>query len=211
MSQIARWVERQGPGKVVVSIPKASGGEGCSTRRPGGTLAAVEVEPRAGGDSDALVMRARDGDADAFRALVEAHWAELHAHCYRMLASYHDAEDAFQDALLRAWQALPGFEGRSSLRAWLYKIATNAALDVAKRSASLAWCPVSPRSGGHCSTWMLMPWMRRRAAGPSSAPPTAPGTRRAVAVDGKTLRGSGTADGPGRHLLAALEYLVADA
>jgi RNA polymerase sigma-70 factor, ECF subfamily len=84
------------------------------------------------GDS-ALVARAREGDADAFRALVEAHRAELHAHCYRMLACYHDAEDALQDALLRAWQALPGFEGRSSLRAWLYKIATNAALDVAKR------------------------------------------------------------------------------
>jgi RNA polymerase sigma-70 factor, ECF subfamily len=97
------------------------------------TLAAVEVKPREGGDSDALVARAQQGDADAFRTLVEAHRAELHAHCYRMLASYHDAEDAFQDALLRAWQGLPGFEGRSSLRAWLYKIATNAALDVAKR------------------------------------------------------------------------------
>jgi RNA polymerase sigma-70 factor, ECF subfamily len=78
-------------------------------------------------------MLAREGDEGAFRALVEAHRGELHAHCYRMLASWHDAEDAVQDALLRAWRALPGFEGRSSLRAWLYKIATNAALDVAKR------------------------------------------------------------------------------
>jgi RNA polymerase sigma-70 factor (ECF subfamily) len=101
--------------------------------RTGGTLAAVEVKPRESDDSDALVVRAQAGDADAFRVLVEAHRTELHAHCYRMLASYHDAEDALQDALLRAWQALPGFEGRSSLRAWLYKIATNAALDVAKR------------------------------------------------------------------------------
>jgi RNA polymerase sigma-70 factor (ECF subfamily) len=50
-----------------------------------------------------------------------------------MLASYQDAEGAFQEILLRAWRALPGFEGRSTLRAWLYKIATNAALDVAKR------------------------------------------------------------------------------
>ena len=93
----------------------------------------MQAKPRDGDDSDALVVRAQGGDADAFRVLVEAHRAELHAHCYRMLASYHDAEDALQDALLRAWQALPGFEGRSSLRAWLYKIATNAALDVAKR------------------------------------------------------------------------------
>jgi RNA polymerase sigma-70 factor (ECF subfamily) len=76
----------------------------------------VEVKPREGHDSDAVVVRAQAGDADAFRVLVEAHRAELHAHCYRMLASYHDAEDALQDALLRAWQALPSFEARSSLR-----------------------------------------------------------------------------------------------
>jgi RNA polymerase sigma-70 factor, ECF subfamily len=84
-------------------------------------------------DGDALLTLAREGDEGAFRTLVEAHRAELHAHCYRMLASYHDAEDALQEALLRAWRALPAFEGRSTLRAWLYKIATNAALDVAKR------------------------------------------------------------------------------
>ena len=85
------------------------------------------------GGGEALLELARDGDEDAFRTLVEAHRAELHAHCYRMLASYHDAEDALQETLIRAWRALPGFEGRSTLRAWLYKIATNAALDVAKR------------------------------------------------------------------------------
>jgi RNA polymerase sigma-70 factor (ECF subfamily) len=85
------------------------------------------------GDTDALLALARAGDEGAFRTLVEAHRAELHAHCYRMLASYHDAEDALQEAWLRAWRALPGFEGRSTLRAWLYKIATNAALDVARR------------------------------------------------------------------------------
>ncbi len=85
------------------------------------------------GDADALLALAREGDEGAFRALVEVHRAELHAHCYRMLASYHDAEDALQETLLRAWRALPGFEGRSTLRGWLYKIATNAALDAAKR------------------------------------------------------------------------------
>jgi RNA polymerase sigma-70 factor, ECF subfamily len=95
--------------------------------------AAVPVEPREHGAEDALLLLARGGNEEAFRGLVEAHRAELHAHCYRMLASYHDAEDAVQDALLRAWRALPSFEGRSSLRAWLYKIATNAALDVAGR------------------------------------------------------------------------------
>jgi RNA polymerase sigma-70 factor, ECF subfamily len=82
--------------------------------------------------SDTLLLSAaRQGDEDAYRQLVEPRRAELHAHCYRMLGSLHDAEDALQDALLRAWRGLGRFEGRSSLRSWLYRIATNACLDVA--------------------------------------------------------------------------------
>jgi RNA polymerase sigma-70 factor (ECF subfamily) len=80
-----------------------------------------------------LLDAARGGDENAFGRLVESHRAELHAHCYRMLGSVHDAEDALQDALLRAWRALPKFDGRSSLRSWLYKIATNTSLDVIGR------------------------------------------------------------------------------
>src|SRR5918992_4732495 len=80
-----------------------------------------------------LLSAARRGDEDAYRRLVEPRRAELHAHCYRMLGSVPDAEDALQDALLRAWQGLPRFEGRSSLRSWLYRIATNACLDVFAR------------------------------------------------------------------------------
>ncbi len=72
---------------------------------------------------------------DAFRLLVENHRSELHAHCYRMLGSLQDAEDALQDTLLRAWRGLPDFGGRSSLRTWLYRIATNACMDaIARRS-----------------------------------------------------------------------------
>jgi RNA polymerase sigma-70 factor (ECF subfamily) len=81
----------------------------------------------------ALLDAARGGDEDAYRRLVEPHRRELHAHCYRMLGSVHDAEDALQDALLRAWRGLAGFAGRSSLRSWLYRIATNACLDVVAR------------------------------------------------------------------------------
>jgi RNA polymerase sigma-70 factor (ECF subfamily) len=80
-----------------------------------------------------LLEAARRGDEDAYRRLVERHRTELHAHCYRMLGSVHDAEDALQDALLRAWRALPRFQGRSSLRSWLYQIATNTSLDVIGR------------------------------------------------------------------------------
>jgi RNA polymerase sigma-70 factor, ECF subfamily len=85
-------------------------------------------------DERALVAAARGGDEAAYRRIVDGHRSELHAHCYRMLGSVHDAEDALQDALLRAWRGLPRFEGRSSLRSWLYRIATNTCLDtVAKR------------------------------------------------------------------------------
>jgi RNA polymerase sigma-70 factor (ECF subfamily) len=72
-------------------------------------------------------------DDEAYVQLVEPHRDELRAHCRRVLGSRHDAEDAVQEALLRAWRGLPRFEGRSSLRAWLYRIATNASLDLKRR------------------------------------------------------------------------------
>src|SRR3954463_9229787 len=78
--------------------------------------------------------RSTPADEATYRRLVEPHRSELLAHCYRMLGSVQDAEDALQDALLRAWRGLPGFEGRSSLRSWLYRIAPTACLDkIARR------------------------------------------------------------------------------
>ena len=76
-----------------------------------------------------LIARARGGDDDAFRQLTEPYRRELLVHCYRMLGSFQDAEDALQDTLLAAWQGLAGFEGRASVRTWLYKIATNRCLN----------------------------------------------------------------------------------
>lgn len=84
-------------------------------------------------DEDDLITAAQHGDDKAYGRLVTAYRAELHAHCYRMLGSYADAEDAFQEALLRAWRGIRGFERRGSLRAWLYTVATNACLKALNR------------------------------------------------------------------------------
>jgi RNA polymerase sigma-70 factor (TIGR02960 family) len=90
-----------------------------------------------------LIARARAGDGEAFRELAEPYRRELQVHCYRMLGSFQDAEDAVQDTLLGAWQGLGGFtEERASLRTWLYKIATNRCLNAlrsARRRAAKEW------------------------------------------------------------------------
>jgi RNA polymerase sigma-70 factor, ECF subfamily len=80
-----------------------------------------------------LLEAARRGDEGAYRELVERHRGELHAHCYRMTGSAYDADDALQDAMLRAWKSIGKVKGASALRAWLYKIATNTCLDLINR------------------------------------------------------------------------------
>src|SRR5215217_3102203 len=97
-----------------------------------------------------LLVSAQGGDESAFQSLLEPYHGQLHAHCYRMLGSVHDAEDALQDASLRAWRGLARFEGRSSLRSWLYTIATNTCLNqIARRPKRVLPVDYGPAADPH--------------------------------------------------------------
>jgi RNA polymerase sigma-70 factor (ECF subfamily) len=127
------------------------------------------VEPRRGtrqwegsAVTTELLERARTGDGAAFKELTDPHRGELQVHCYRMLGSLQDAEDALQDTLLAAWQGIARFEGRSSVRTWLYRVATNRCLNVrrasSRRPLSASWpvpgvTPIEPSRLGEI-TWL---------------------------------------------------------
>jgi RNA polymerase sigma-70 factor (ECF subfamily) len=110
-----------------------------------------------------LVAAARAGDERAFAELTEPHRRELHVHCYRMLASVEDAEDAVQETLLRAWTRLDSYAGLSTFRAWLYGIATHACLDALRRRKARTWptdvsAPADPHS--YELSPMELPWLQ---------------------------------------------------
>jgi RNA polymerase sigma-70 factor (ECF subfamily) len=98
-------------------------------------------------DEREVVERARGGDEQAFAAIAERFRPELHVHCYRMVGSVQDAEDLVQESLMAAWRALDGFEGRSSLRTWLYRIATNRCLNAVRDRGRRPHGPPPPEPG----------------------------------------------------------------
>src|SRR5687768_6341517 len=91
---------------------------------------------------DSRLVAAKNGDKDQFSELVEPYRRELQIHCYRILGSLQEAEDLVQETFLRAWRRLDTYQGRASLRAWLYKIATNACLDVLDQRHSRRLLPM---------------------------------------------------------------------
>jgi RNA polymerase sigma-70 factor (TIGR02960 family) len=110
--------------------------------------------------NEALIARARAGDGDAFSELVDPYQGELRLHCYRILGSLQDAEDAVQETLLAAWLGFAGFEGRASVRTWLYRVATSRCLNMlrsaSRRPVAQASLPVEPPEPTRLSdvTWL---------------------------------------------------------
>jgi RNA polymerase sigma-70 factor (TIGR02960 family) len=109
------------------------------------------AQPLGAIEQDAVVRAARAGDEAAFAALAERHRRELHVHCYRMLASFDEAEDLVQETFLRAWRAHETFAGGPEFRAWLYRIATNACLDALRRRS---------RRVPSLSSFAEVPWLQ---------------------------------------------------
>jgi RNA polymerase sigma-70 factor (TIGR02960 family) len=111
-----------------------------------------------------LMLLARAGDDQAFAELIEPHVRELQVHCYRILGSAHDAEDALQEALLSAWRGLAGFEERASLRSWLYRVTTNCCLQTLRTQRSRSRAEPAaldidpPEPTRHGEVWWLEPY-----------------------------------------------------
>jgi RNA polymerase sigma-70 factor (ECF subfamily) len=117
----------------------------------GSSMSTAEATQSRTGDT-AAVAAARAGDQSAFAALAERHRRELQVHCYRMLGSFEDSEDMVQETFLRAWRKRASFQARSTFRAWLYRIATNACLDALHKRPRQA-----PRQG---AATFEVPWLQ---------------------------------------------------
>jgi RNA polymerase sigma-70 factor (ECF subfamily) len=139
---------------------------------------------------DVLLEAAREGDEAAFARLAEPNRYQLQVHCYRMLGSIEDAEDAVQETYLRAWSRFDSFAGRSSFRAWLYGIATNVCLDALRRKKSRVW-PVDLAGPADPNDYRLaaadLPWLQPYPDRLLEAPAPAEGEPEAAAVARETI------------------------
>jgi RNA polymerase sigma-70 factor (ECF subfamily) len=125
--------------------------------------------------SDATLIRARQGDEQAFSDLTRPYRHELHVHCYRLLGSVHDADDALQETLIAAWRGLAGFRGEATPRAWLYRIATNQCLNLLRaRGRRPQPAPVPPFDPPEPTRHGDVTWLQPYPSGPAS-PAAAPG------------------------------------
>jgi RNA polymerase sigma-70 factor (ECF subfamily) len=115
-----------------------------------------EIQSRSSEEANHLAA-ARGGDAGEFSELTEPYRRELQVHCYRILGSFHDSEDLVQETFLRAWKRLDSFEGRASFRSWLYKIATNACLDLLDQQRSRRLLPNTNLPSSDPQTGILPP------------------------------------------------------
>lgn len=139
---------------------------------------------------DNELQAAREGDERAFARLVAPYRNELRAHCYRMSGSLHDAEDLLQESLIRAWTGLGGFEGRASIRTWLYKVTTNACLDALRGPGSRtlptefgpAGDPSTPMGPPRIDLAWLEPFPDAFLADAPSSPEARYGQRESVAL-----------------------------
>jgi RNA polymerase sigma-70 factor (ECF subfamily) len=112
------------------------------------------------GEGEAVVAAVQTGDESTFASLAERHRRELRVHCYRMLGNLDDAEDLVQETFARAWRNRAGFEGRSTFRAWLYRIATNACLDTIKRDKRRVQIVALPPTSDRPPSFDEVPWLQ---------------------------------------------------
>jgi RNA polymerase sigma-70 factor (ECF subfamily) len=121
----------------------------------------LSIRPSNQGDAEAFVAGVRSGDEAAFAALTEPYRRQLHVHCYRMLGSFDEAEDLVQETMLRAWKGRAGFEGRSTVRTWLYRIATNACLDLIESKSRRLQSVESPQATDSYEVDWIQPYPDR--------------------------------------------------
>jgi len=165
----------------------------CMRSQVAGTDAASDV-----GEEPAVVAAVRAGGESAFASVTERHRRELLVHCYRMVGNLEDAEDLVQETYARAWRNRSGFEGRSTLRAWLYRIATNASLDAIKRSRRRVKVVDLPPASGPPS-FDEVPWLQPFPDRLLDTPDSASAEPEAVVVAKETIE---------LAFLAAIQHLA---